>query len=195
MNRGCHWHKQHQRWRVVFRVDGKLKYFGQYETLEEAQARANEVWPSLPIAQRAVKKCDVCGVIKSTSKEFRHLRQICKACCLKRRKDAWWTWTCGAMYGCSKMRKAKQHQNVKCSWCAWAKKKQIVLYNRRSRSNAHQQSSCVTTWEQWCVYELKRFAREMHDQGMVQWKSKIKKWAIALTYRENGRLPEQNLGN
>ncbi len=85
-HRGCHWNEQQQRWRVVFRVNGKQKQFGQFRTLEEAQNRSAEVWPTLPIAQRAIRTCSSCGKTGKAGKEFHWNKCDCKECGLKRRQ-------------------------------------------------------------------------------------------------------------
>lgn len=41
--RGIHWHKKTQKWQVAFLVNGKKKYFGLYNTIDEAKKRLEEV--------------------------------------------------------------------------------------------------------------------------------------------------------
>lgn len=112
---GCHWHKQHKRWRVAFRVNGKQKQFGQYLTLDEAKQRANEIWPTLPIAQRAVKKCSVCRKIGRTGKEFHWNKPHCKECGIKQRQEARQALENRPCNVCGKSLKTRDKRQIVCS--------------------------------------------------------------------------------
>lgn len=114
-HRGCHWHEQHKRWRVVFKVNGKQEQFGHFKTLEEAQKRSDEVWPTLPIAQRSVKTCSECGITGRTGKEFHWNKPVCKKCGRKQRQEVRQALENRQCKVCGKSLKTRDKRQTVCS--------------------------------------------------------------------------------
>lgn len=78
-HRGVYWRKQSEKFVVSFKSNGKTKTYGLFASFEDAVKRAEEVWSTLPIANRSQCVCDDCCVLMS-NQLFDWGKSTCKAC-------------------------------------------------------------------------------------------------------------------
>lgn len=192
-HRGVYWKKQRGSFVVAFRIKGKSRHFGQYKTLEEAQSRANEVWPTLPIAQRAVKACPVCKITGRTGKEFYWNNSLCKKCSQKHRIDPWNKWCKIALTGGRK----KQRRNSKHkAWVKWARLKKVGLILRSSKGTSAEvkngSAKRLTNWNKWFSHATAKLNGCVRQGRLTGWVKKAQRWAASLGSREKTRLLNQN---
>lgn len=192
-HRGCHWNEQQQRWRVVFRVNGKQKQFGQFRTLEEAQKRSGEVWPTLPIAQRAIRTCRVCGQSGSTSKEFHWNKFVCKQCGKTAKNDSWNKWCRNVLEDTQRVYRKYGRQK---EWDRWARMRQVGLINRDRKTViikiAQGSVGRCVTWDKWWLTAVKRLNDKMSRRQSCGWTRKTKAWVTSLINREKTRPHKHN---
>ena len=78
-HRGVYWRKQSEKFVVSFKSNCKAKTYGLFASFDDAVKRAEEVWPTLPIANRSQRICDKCCVLMS-NQLFDWGKSTCKAC-------------------------------------------------------------------------------------------------------------------
>lgn len=186
--KGVRWKPHRQRWAVEFRVETKMRYFGQFRTYCEAVQRASEIWPTLPIAKRKIKTCDACGKRGVVPHEFEYKNKSCRECKASRRECIWIRWS---MQEIATIKKKQRRDSRRTGWVKWAADKQIGILNRIEQFSS---ASVIKTqrgglsWEEWIVTALVENRRRWAWSQKNEWDRKIKQWVRSLIRREKRRL-------
>lgn len=148
-HRGVYWKKQSEKFVVSFKSNGKAKTYGLFASFEDAVKRAEEVWPTLPIANRSQRVCDNCCV-RISNQLFDWGKSTCKAC---RRTQ----------------KRTLQTPKRKCKTCGCdfvSKDKRQVVCSRecghKGRSKGKVKYSCCV-----CGKQVDRYVRQQEKQAFV----------------------------
>ena len=187
-NRGVYWRKQSEKFVVSFKSNGKAKTYGLFASFDDAVKRAEEVWPTLPIANRSQRVCDCCG-LKKSNQMFYWAKKTCKQCWKAKREEPWNRW---AKSAATKLGKYSRRKHAETEWSKWARVKKAIICNRVHGRSIKVARKVPTSWDQWTQIERQRFMSNVSRRNRIGWDRKTKQWANSLIQRELKRLRRMN---
>lgn len=190
-HRGVYWRKQSNKFVVSFKVNGKAKTYGLFAEFENAVKKSEEVWLTLPIAERSQRTCDCCG-LKKSNQMFYWGKPTCKECWKMMKHAPWNKW---AKSTAQKLRKYSNRRKADVGWFKWARVKKSGICHRKPASSSTRALKIPATWEQWCVVERTRSMVNTQRRTRSGWDRKTKQWANGLIRREQDRLRKMSCEN